>query len=97
MAVIVKVDTSNDNGQRVHNAVQMIRAGIGELRELDGLRANAIGVSADEFASVFGVTAEPQALSDRWGALLAALYDSNNANYNEFALLRDFIEGTTSA
>jgi hypothetical protein len=97
MAVIVKIDKTDPNGAAVLRAAGQIREGLAVLRALDGLRANAIGVSSSEFASVFGVTAQPQALSDRWGALLDALYNASNANYEEFALLRDFIEATTSS
>lgn len=93
MAVILKMDSNNANGQKVLNAVEQIRTGLGTLQELNDLRANAIGTSQAEMAAVFGCADEAtaQGISDRWGALHAALTDTDNQYYDEFAVLRDFI------
>jgi len=94
MAAILKINPDNPTGIRVLNAVLQIRDGVGILREYDGVRANAIGTSQAEMAAVFGAASngDAQGLSDRWGALLDALYNPGNAAYTHFALLRDMIE-----
>ena len=94
MANILKIAPNNTTGSRIITAINQIRAGIGELRELDGLRANAIGTSTAEMKAVFGTatTEDAQALSDRWGFLLDCLYNPANASYAAYAPLRDMIE-----
>lgn len=94
MAAILKLDSNNANGQRVLNALDQIRQGIGTLQELDGLRANAIGTSQTEMQGVFGAasTSDAQGVSDRWGAFLAAYEDGSNA---ELAKLRDLISAVS--
>ena len=97
MANIIKISPSNSTGSRIVTALDQVRQGVGTLRELDGLRANAIGTSQTEMKSVFGTTttSDAQALSDRWGALLDAIYNPVNAAYAHFALLRDLIEAVS--
>ncbi|MBI1260042.1 MAG: hypothetical protein GC204_21450 [Chloroflexi bacterium] len=97
MANILKIAPSNSTGSRVITAIDQMRQGVGTLRELDGLRANAIGTSQTEMKSVFGTatTDDAQGLSDRWSAFLTALYDPNNGAYSHFALLRDLIEAVS--
>lgn len=58
----------------------------GGLKKFDGMRAQAIAVSAVYFGSTFGVTAEPQAMSDRWNAIAAGTYTG----------LADFINATVA-
>lgn len=96
MAVIVYVNSSNQNGSRVLSALQQIRSGIGTLQELDGLRLESIGAGQAIMQQNFGAasTGDAQALSDRWGALLAAFENSGNA---EFSKLRDLLNATTAA
>ena len=79
MAVIVKVDTNNERAEELAGALESIRVGLATMHKLDGLRAQTIGVSATEFGTVFGVTAEPQALSDR----LAAIEGGNYAGLDD--------------
>ena len=74
MASIVKVDTNNERADELATALENIRSGLATLHKLDGLRAQTITVSATEFGTVFGVTAEPQALSDRLAAIEAGNY-----------------------
>lgn len=95
MATIVKISTSNANGAQVLDAVGKIREGLAKLQQLNGLRANAIGASAAEMQTVFGISTEQEAqdLSNRWNALFDALYNASNPAYDEFAMIRDFIEG----
>lgn len=69
MAVICTIDRNNVRGDEIAGAIDNIRDGIATLRKFDGMRAETIAVSATEFGTVFGVTAEPQALSDRWVAI----------------------------
>ena len=97
MANILKIAPNNAMGSRVVTAMDQVRAGIGTLRELDGLRANAIGAGQAEMKSVFGTATadDAQGLSDRWSGLLAALYDPNHAAYGHFGLLRDLIEAVS--
>ena len=97
MANILKIAPSNPTGSRIVTALDQVRQGVGTLRELDGLRANAIGTSTTEMKAVFGTssTDEAQALSDRWAGLLAAMYDPNNAAFAHFGVLRDLIEAVS--
>lgn len=93
MALITYIDANDPNGQRIMNAVDQIRTGLGTLQEFDGLRAESISAGQATMASNFGLidNAQAQALSDRWSALLAAYGDTGNA---EFAKLRDLINAT---
>lgn len=94
MALIVYVNNTNQNGARVLAAMNQIREGLGTLQEYDGLRLESIGAGQATMAANFGVAdnSQAQALSDRWGALLAAYEDGGNA---EFAKLRDMVNATT--
>lgn len=94
MATIGYINQNNANGQRVLNALNQIRTGLGTLQELDGLRAESIGAGQSTMAANFGVDsdANAQGLSDRWSALLSAYEDSGNS---EYAKLRDLINATT--
>jgi hypothetical protein len=94
VANILKIAPNNAMGSRLVTAMDQVRAGVGTLRELDGLRANAIGTSQTEMKSVFGTatTDDAQGLSDRWSGLLDALYNPNNPAYAHFGLLRDLID-----
>lgn len=94
MAQIVYLNSTNQNGGRVLQALAQIRDGLGTLAELDGLRAESIGAGQATMAANFGAAdnSQGQALSDRWGALLAAYENSGNA---EYAKLRDMINATT--
>lgn len=96
MATIVYVNSSNPNGSRVLSALQQIRSGISTLQELDGLRAESIGAGQTTMASNFGAASntDAQALSDRWGAFLAAWDDMGNSDYS---VLRDMVNATTTA
>jgi hypothetical protein len=97
MANIIKIAASNSTGSRVITAIDQMRQGVGTLRELDGLRANAMGSGQVEMKAVFGTATndDAQGLSDRWSALLAAMYDPNHAAYGHFGLLRDLIEAVS--
>lgn len=74
MAVIVTIDRNNVRGNEVAAAIDMLRDGLAVLKKFDGMRAESVSVSAQNFGTVFGITAEPQAMSDRWGALAAGTY-----------------------
>ena len=84
MAVICKVSRINDRGAEIADAIDSIRNGLAVLRKWDGARAELMGVSVQEFGTVFGIVAEPQAMSDRWGAIAAGTYTG----------LADFINAT---
>jgi hypothetical protein len=94
MALIVHINRQVPAGAEIHAGLQQIRAGIGKLEELDGLRAQAIGASAAEMQAVFGTndTAEAQALNDRWAAFLDAYSNSGNPAFDEYAILRDLVD-----
>lgn len=85
MAIIISIDANNTQGARVLNAIRKINEGLGDLHELEGLRANAIGVNVETMAATFGVS-NGQTLSDRMVALQSA--------YSGYAALRDLIEAT---
>lgn len=74
MAVVCTIDRNNVRGDEVATAIDNIRNGLAVLKKYDGMRAETVAVSATNFGSVFGITAEPQAMSDRWGALAAGTY-----------------------
>lgn len=97
MALIVNLNTAlRPAGSSATGAIQQIRQAYGTLQSLDGLRAECIGVSAEEMAAKFGISnaSEAQAFSDRWSALLAAWDSPSNT---EFAKLRDFINAFASS
>lgn len=93
MAVLTYVDNSNKNGAELLQALELIRRGFATLKKLDGMRAECIAGGQATMASVFGVAdnSQAQAVSDRWGALLAAFDNSGNT---EYAKLRDFLNAT---
>ena len=74
MALIVTINKGNTRGNEIANAIADIRDGLAVLRKYDGMRAEAVSVSAINFGTVFGITTEPQAMSDRWGAISAGTY-----------------------
>jgi hypothetical protein len=78
MAVICTIDRNNVRGEEIAAAVDQIRDGLATLKKFDGMRAEAIGAGVQVFAETFGITAEPQAMSDRWGALSAGTYTGLN-------------------
>ena len=84
MAVICTIDRNNVRGNEIADAIDAIRDALAVLKAYDGMRAEAMGVSAVYFGTVFGITAEPQAMSDRWGAISAGTYTG----------LADFINAT---
>jgi hypothetical protein len=74
MAVIVTIDRNNARGEEIAAAIDMIRDGLATLKKFDGMRAEAVGAGGTVFAETFGITAEAQAMSDRWGAIAAGTY-----------------------
>ena len=86
MAVICTIDRNNARGEEIAAAIDKIRDGLATLKKFDGMRAQAIAVSAVYFGTTFGVTAEPQAMSDRWNAIAAGTYTG----------LADFINATVA-
>jgi hypothetical protein len=86
MAVICTIDRNNVRGNEIADAIDAIRDGLAVLKKFDGMRAEAVGVSAVNFGTVFGITAQPQAMSDRWGAISAGTYTG----------LADFLNATVA-
>jgi hypothetical protein len=74
MAVICTIDRNNVRGNEIAEAIDQIRNGLATLRKYDGMRAEAMGAGVETFAATFGVTGQPQAMSDRWGAIAANVY-----------------------
>jgi hypothetical protein len=94
MALMVYLGGNSQAGE-VKGALEDIRRGIATLKKLDGLRAEAIAVSAANFGAVFSVNSDEasQALNDRWAAVLSKFYDTGNS---EYAVLRDLLNAVTS-
>jgi hypothetical protein len=88
MAAIVTIDRNNVRGNEIADAIDGIRNGFAVLKKFDGMRAEAIGVSAVNFGAVFGITAEPQAMSDRWAKI--------SAGTCTYAELAEFINATVA-
>ena len=88
MADFVNVARGPSNANQIVAAIQQLRAGLGTLKELNGLRAQAIGESQAKMQAVFNVStaAEAQILSDRWSALIAA------ADGGTITVLTDFVD-----
>ena len=78
MATICTIDRNNVRGEEIADAIDGIRNGLAVLKKFDGMRAESIAVSAANFGTVFGITAEAQAMSDRWGAIAAGTYTGLN-------------------
>jgi hypothetical protein len=78
MAVICTIDRNNVRGNEIADAIDSIRDALATLKKFDGMRAESIGVSVAYFGTVFGITAEAQAMSDRWGAIAAGTYTGLN-------------------
>lgn len=76
MATIVVIDPNNEYGAQYLEMFEHINQAIGIAHKLKGLRAQTIGVGdgAVTFATVFGVTQNPQALSDRLASFEAGTY-----------------------
>ena len=74
MAVICTIDRNNVRGNEIADAIDNIRNGLAVLKKFDGMRAETIAVSAANFGTVFGITAEAQAMSDRWNAIAAGTF-----------------------
>ena len=74
MALTCTIDRNNSRGDELAAAIEMIRDGLAVLKKYDGMRAETVAVSAQSFGTVFGITSEPQAMSDRWNAISAGTY-----------------------
>jgi hypothetical protein len=74
MALTCTIDRNNSRGDEIADAIEMIRDGLAVLKKYDGMRAETVAVSAQNFGTVFGITSEPQAMSDRWNAISAGTY-----------------------
>lgn len=74
MAVICVIDRNNSRGNEIAAAIDKIRDGLATLKKFDGMRAEAVGAGGTVFADTFGITAESQAMSDRWGAIAGGVY-----------------------
>ena len=86
MATLVYLDTNNERGAQISEAINQIRDGLATLNRFDGLRAQLISVSAAEFGAQFGIanSTEAQAFNDRMGAITAGTYTG----------LSDFLDAT---
>jgi len=78
MATICTIDRNNVRGEEIAAAIDHIRDGLAVLKKFDGMRAETIAVSAANFGTVFGITAEAQAMSDRWGAIAGGVFTGLN-------------------
>jgi len=92
MAAIVKIDSSATKAaSEIASAMLMLRNAVGKLEGYEGLRAQAIGVSASEMQAVFGIedSTQAQAFSDRWSAFLTAY------NGGTITVFSDFVDALT--
>lgn len=96
MASLVYLSSSNQRAIEVNEALTQVNEGIAKLRELDGLRAQAIAAGAATMAAIFGIDddSQAQALNDRWAALLSAMFNSADGDYAAYAKLRDLLDAT---
>jgi hypothetical protein len=74
MAYIAKFDTNNALAAEVVGACRQIQEGLSTLKMYEGLRAASAAVGENEFALVFGITANAAAFRDRWNAINAGTY-----------------------
>lgn len=97
MALIVNINETNRNGAQVLSAIGQLRAGLGTLQELNGLRAESIGAGQATMAANFGIAdnSQAQALNDRWGDLMNMIFNPNDPNYSNYTTLRDLLNATT--
>jgi hypothetical protein len=86
MAAIVTLDRNNALADEAAIHLEMIRDGLAFFVKRDGMRAQTISVSPEYFGTVFGVTSNQQAMSDRWGAIAAGTYTG----------LKDFLDATVA-
>ena len=93
MANILKIAPNNQYGNQVANAAAQFRAAFGALEALNGLRAEAINGGQASMKATFGLLSEAdaQALNDRWYNLLDATFNPQSGAYNNFTILRDFM------
>ena len=98
MADFIHLDPQIEMSGRVFQAIREIGRGLATLQELHDLKNEAIAKGPATMMSVFGTNTEPEAqiLSDRWGALVAALDGDLPAwaAADPYALLRDFVTNT---
>jgi hypothetical protein len=101
MADFVHVNPQIEMGGEVYRALRDIGRGVAKLQELHDLKNEAIAKGPATMMSVFGTNTEPEAqiLSDRWGALIAALDGDVPAwaAADPYALLRDLTTNTLRA
>jgi hypothetical protein len=76
MATLVTMNLDAPLAQEVYDAIENIRAGLGTLKKLDGVRAELIAVSPAKLGEQIGVvnTGQAQAFNDRWNAVAAGTY-----------------------
>jgi hypothetical protein len=84
MSDLVKLNNQHRVGNQLLFALAQIRDGLAVFKKYDGMRAQTIGQGLAIFKETFGVNTNPQAFSDRWGAI-------SSGNY---AGLADFIDAT---
>ena len=74
MAEIVVINPDNENGAQYLELFEHINQAIGIAHKLKGLRAQTMGANVANFAEVFGVIQNPQALNDRMASFEAGNY-----------------------
>jgi len=71
MAYIAGLDTDNKVAEELAEALDKIRDGMATIKKFEHLRAASIGESLDIFETIFGITQNGQAFSDRMTAVNA--------------------------
>lgn len=88
MAVVTELDRKHPIAAELLDAVIAIRRGLAKIGEFESLRSEAIGtpaIGAEEVTRLLGVTANPQAFSDRMAKMKTST--TTMAEVNEFVKL----------
>ena len=90
MATIVTIQKGRGYSNQIISALDMIRSGMGVLQSLDQMRGEAIGAGTAQMQATFGAVSEgdAQALSDRWGFVVAKWNDLADTDYSA---IRDLV------
>ena len=84
MSAINEIDRAHPIGAQLLEAAQAIQIALKTLSRFDRLRAEAVAVNAARVTELLGITTEPQAFSDRMGAV--------NVGTGTQASLQEFVD-----
>ena len=84
MSAIVQIDRAHPIGVQLLQAAIAMQEAFATFRQFERIRAESIAVNAAAVTALMGITAEPQAFSDRMGAV--------NAGSGTQAALQEFVD-----